>query len=75
MTQLNLSNSKHQYNTKLLHVYLLFQLTNYCNSSRCQVISFNFSEFPSYITTEALHAFRPIIIQVSNFKLKYGIRL
>lgn len=38
-------------------------LLNYCNSSRCIVIPFKLSDFPSHISDESLHAFRPLIIQ------------
>ncbi|CAH1155863.1 unnamed protein product [Phaedon cochleariae] len=38
-------------------------LTNYCNSTRCQVISFDLSEFPSHVEIDVLHAYRPLVIQ------------
>ncbi|KAG5889206.1 hypothetical protein JTB14_033284 [Gonioctena quinquepunctata] len=38
-------------------------LTNYCNSTRCQVVTFDLSEFPSHVYIEVLHAYRPLIIQ------------
>nr|XP_023029169.1 uncharacterized protein LOC111517302 [Leptinotarsa decemlineata] len=37
-------------------------LTNYCNSTRCQVITFDLSLFPSHVN-EVIHAYRPLIIQ------------
>ncbi|XP_018579100.1 uncharacterized protein LOC108917126 [Anoplophora glabripennis] len=43
--------------------YALKTLLNYCNSSRCQVITYELSEFPSHVENENLHAFRPLIIQ------------
>ncbi|GLV44508.1 uncharacterized protein CBL_10313 [Carabus blaptoides fortunei] len=43
--------------------YSLQTLLNYCNSSRCQVVNFNFDEFPSHVQEERLHAYRPLIIQ------------
>ncbi|KAB0794998.1 hypothetical protein PPYR_11837 [Photinus pyralis] len=43
--------------------YGLRMLQNYCNSSRCQVISFNLNEFPSHVEDEALRAYRPVVIQ------------
>lgn len=42
-----------------------FQLLNYCNSTYCQVVNFDLSDFPSHVEDDVLHAFRPIIIQVS----------
>ncbi|CAH1986599.1 unnamed protein product [Acanthoscelides obtectus] len=42
--------------------HALKMLTNYCNSSRCQVINFVLSEYPSHINTE-YHAHRPLVIQ------------
>lgn len=37
-------------------------LTGFCNNSKCTVISFDLSLFPSYVTDEKMHAFRPLII-------------
>ncbi|KAF2903100.1 hypothetical protein ILUMI_03088 [Ignelater luminosus] len=45
--------------------YGLRTLLNYCNSSRCQVVSFSLNEFPSHVEDDALHAYRPLIIQES----------
>lgn len=38
-------------------------LQNYCNSSRCQVVTIDLYDFPSHIQDEVLHAYRPIVIQ------------
>ncbi|XP_023706719.1 uncharacterized protein LOC111864022 [Cryptotermes secundus] len=38
-------------------------LQGHCNSSRCSVINFELSFFPSHVEEERLHAFRPLIIQ------------
>lgn len=46
-----------------LGTYSLQTLLNYCNSSKCQVVNFNFDEFPSHVEEERLHAYRPLIIQ------------
>ncbi|KAL3270007.1 hypothetical protein HHI36_009064 [Cryptolaemus montrouzieri] len=46
-----------------LSTYTLKFLLNHCNSSRCQVQMFMFSNFPSHITKEDTHAYRPLIIQ------------
>lgn len=43
--------------------YGLKILQNYCNSSRCQVITLDLYDFPSHIQDEVLHAYRPIVIQ------------
>jgi hypothetical protein len=44
-----------------------FQLQGHCNSSRCSVVNFELSFFPSHVEEERLHAFRPLIIQVIVF--------
>ncbi|KAK9881682.1 hypothetical protein WA026_017198 [Henosepilachna vigintioctopunctata] len=46
-----------------LSSYTLKFLLNYCNNSRCQIQSFMFSNFPSHVTKEDTHAYRPLIIQ------------
>jgi hypothetical protein len=46
---------------------LFFQLQGHCNSSRCSVVNFELSFFPSHVEEERLHAFRPLIIQVTVF--------
>ncbi|KAH8407604.1 hypothetical protein KR222_007922 [Zaprionus bogoriensis] len=38
-------------------------LNAYCNSSRCSVISYDLSEFPSFINDQRTHAYRPIVIK------------
>lgn len=38
-------------------------MTNYCNSSHCQVINFDLSTFPSHVDEDRGHAYRPLIIQ------------
>lgn len=43
--------------------YELQMLQSHCNSSRCSVINFELSFFPSHVEEERLHAFRPLIIQ------------
>jgi hypothetical protein len=46
-------------------ISFLFQLQSHCNSSRCSVINFELSFFPSHVEEERLRAFRPLIIQVT----------
>jgi hypothetical protein len=48
-----------------VNIYFLFQLQSHCNSSRCSVVNFELSFFPSHVEEERLHAFRPLIIQVT----------
>ncbi|XP_018324426.1 uncharacterized protein LOC108736477, partial [Agrilus planipennis] len=43
--------------------YGLKTLYNYCNHSRCQVITYSLTEYPSHVEDEDSHAFRPLIIQ------------
>jgi len=43
-------------------------LLNYCNSSRCQILTFALNEYPSHVQDETLHAYRPIIIQDALYK-------
>ncbi|KAH8372969.1 hypothetical protein KR009_009163 [Drosophila setifemur] len=38
-------------------------LGSYCNSSRCSVITYDLSEFPSFVSDQRTHAFRPIVIK------------
>jgi len=38
-------------------------LNAYCNSSRCSVITFDLSEFPSFVNDQRTHAYRPIVIK------------
>ncbi|XP_049867128.1 uncharacterized protein LOC126367584 isoform X2 [Pectinophora gossypiella] len=46
-----------------LKPYSLSVVQNYCNSSKCAVIDFDLDEFPSHVSDESIHAFRPLIIQ------------
>ncbi|KAG8281216.1 hypothetical protein J6590_063416 [Homalodisca vitripennis] len=39
------------------------QILTYCNTSRCAVVDFYLSDFPSHVSDHKIHAFRPIIIQ------------
>jgi hypothetical protein len=41
----------------------LHTLQGFCNSTKCTVITYDLSRFPSYVLDERMHAFRPIIIQ------------
>ncbi|XP_066151620.1 uncharacterized protein [Euwallacea fornicatus] len=43
--------------------YGLKTLQNYCNSTRCQVVTLDLYDFPSHIQDEILHAYRPIVIE------------
>lgn len=43
--------------------YTLKLLLNYCNNSRCQVINFDLSDFPSHVQEVTFRAYRPLIIQ------------
>lgn len=38
-------------------------LNAYCNTSRCSVISYDLSEFPSFVNDQRTHAYRPIVIK------------
>lgn len=38
-------------------------LNAYCNNSRCAVISYDLSEFPSFVNDQRTHAYRPIVIK------------
>lgn len=38
-------------------------LNNYCNTTKCSVITYDLSQFPSYVTDEHMHAYRPLIIK------------
>ncbi|GBP32068.1 hypothetical protein EVAR_21102_1 [Eumeta japonica] len=49
----NLGLTSHSYNI----------ITNYCNSSKCIIIDFNLDAFPSHVSDENIHAYRPLIIQ------------
>ncbi|XP_039278149.1 uncharacterized protein LOC120350077, partial [Nilaparvata lugens] len=43
--------------------YQLQLLQLHCNNSHCVVINFDLNAFPSFVSDEKLHAFRPLIIQ------------
>lgn len=47
--------------------FVFLQLLSYCNSSRCQIVTFDLKEFPSHVEQDLSHAYRPLIIQVSFF--------
>jgi len=55
-------------------ISFLFQLQSHCNSSRCSVINFELSFFPSHVEEERLHAFRPLIIQVTFISLQCTVQ-
>ncbi|CAK1552701.1 unnamed protein product [Leptosia nina] len=38
-------------------------VSNYCNSSKCAVIDFDLSMYPSHVLDQSITAFRPLIIQ------------
>lgn len=38
-------------------------LTTYCNNSKCTVIPYDLTPFPSHVADEHMHAFRPLIIK------------
>ncbi|XP_001361465.3 uncharacterized protein [Drosophila pseudoobscura] len=38
-------------------------LNAYCNISRCAVITYDLSEFPSFVADQRTHAYRPIVIK------------
>ncbi|KAI5634492.1 hypothetical protein NE865_12825 [Phthorimaea operculella] len=46
-----------------LKPYSLAVVQSYCNSSKCAVIDLDLSEFPSHVSDESIHAFRPLVIQ------------
>ncbi|XP_059061265.1 uncharacterized protein LOC131854149 [Achroia grisella] len=46
-----------------LKPYSLSMVSNYCNSSKCAIIDFDLEAFPSHVSDESIHAFRPLIIQ------------
>ncbi|XP_075165032.1 uncharacterized protein LOC142237556 [Haematobia irritans] len=45
-------------------------LSAYCNNSRCTVISYDLSVFPSYVSDQRMHAFRPIVIKDALMRSK-----
>ncbi|KAH1003127.1 hypothetical protein HUJ05_011069 [Dendroctonus ponderosae] len=46
-----------------LSEYGLKVLQTYCNSSRCQIVPFDLYDFPAHVQDEALHAYRPVVLQ------------
>ncbi|CAH2074768.1 unnamed protein product, partial [Iphiclides podalirius] len=46
-----------------LKPYSLAVVSSYCNSSKCAVIDFDLSAFPSHVSDESIFAIRPLIIQ------------
>ncbi|XP_041976809.1 uncharacterized protein LOC121731461 [Aricia agestis] len=46
-----------------LKPYSLAVVSNYCNSSKCAVIDFDLSVFPSHVSDESITAYRPLVIQ------------
>lgn len=47
-------------------------MLNYCGGNHCQIITFSLNDFPSHVQDDNLHAFRPLIIQVTNFSLIFA---
>lgn len=45
-------------------------LTAYCNNSHCTVISYDLSVFPSHVSDQRMHAYRPIIIKDALMRSK-----
>ncbi|EDW74544.1 uncharacterized protein Dwil_GK21346 [Drosophila willistoni] len=45
-------------------------LNAYCNSSRCSVITYDLSEFPSFVQDQRTHAYRPIVIKDALMRAK-----
>ncbi|KAM7345493.1 uncharacterized protein ACRADG_011764 isoform 1-T3 [Cochliomyia hominivorax] len=45
-------------------------LSAFCNSSRCTVISYDLSVFPSYVADQRMHAYRPIVIKDALMRSK-----
>ncbi|EDW08147.1 uncharacterized protein LOC6578297 [Drosophila mojavensis] len=41
-----------------------------CNSSRCTVITYDLSEFPSFVSDQRTHAYRPIVIKDALMRSK-----
>jgi Protein of unknown function (DUF1647) len=40
----------------------LHALQSTCNSTKCTVVTYDLSRYPSYVSDERMHAFRPLII-------------
>lgn len=45
-------------------------LSAYCNSSRCTVVTFDLTVFPSYVSDQRMHAYRPIVIKDALMRSK-----
>ncbi|XP_037941995.1 uncharacterized protein LOC119674910 [Teleopsis dalmanni] len=45
-------------------------LNTYCNSSKCSVIGYDLSVFPSYVSDQRMHAYRPIVIKDALMRSK-----
>lgn len=45
-------------------------LSAFCNSSKCSVINYDLSVFPSYVTDQRMHAYRPIVIKDALMRSK-----
>lgn len=45
-------------------------LNVYCNNSHCTVISYDLSVFPSYVSDQRMHAYRPIVIKDALMRSK-----
>lgn len=44
-----------------------------CNSTRCNVIHFDLSPFPGHVEDDTLHVYRPLVIQVSTYRMIFHI--
>lgn len=45
-------------------------LSAFCNSTKCSVINYDLSVFPSYVTDQRMHAYRPIVIKDALMRSK-----
>lgn len=52
-----------------LDEYSLKSTLNYCNSSRCQIVPFDLSQFPSHVDDHNSKAYRPLVIQVIKLRI------
>ncbi|XP_030560249.1 uncharacterized protein LOC115762244 isoform X1 [Drosophila novamexicana] len=48
----------------------LRSLNAYCNNSRCAVITYDLTEFPSFVNDQRTHAYRPIVIKDALMRAK-----
>lgn len=46
-------------------------LNAYCNNSKCVVIPYDLSPFPSYVTDDRMHAYRPLVIKDALCRSKF----